>query len=72
MALSLIFPEARVVALDNLSEGPNARIGFDMTRQIGKRHGLNIKDIEGCSPGDEDSVITEQFNDAIDLAFIDA
>jgi predicted O-methyltransferase YrrM len=68
--LSLVFPEAQVVVIDNLSEGSDARAGFDLTRSIAAELELRVELIDAASPGDVAAVVHKHLGE-IDLALID-
>jgi hypothetical protein len=68
--LSLVFPKARVVAIDSLVEGDEARAGFDLTLELTKELELAVEVVEGTSPGDVAAIVGERFGQ-IDLALVD-
>jgi predicted O-methyltransferase YrrM len=71
LALALIFPDARIVALDNLSSGADSRLGHEVTLKIAEANGLNVTVVEGASPHDVDAVAREHLDGPVDFAFID-
>tara|TARA_R110000782_G_scaffold63315_1_gene129882 strand:+ start:26449 stop:27825 length:1377 start_codon:yes stop_codon:yes gene_type:complete len=71
LGLGLIFPGARVVALDNLSLGGEVAMGIDLTRRIARDAGLNVTVVEGASPGDVAGAVNDHLDGPVDLAFID-
>jgi predicted O-methyltransferase YrrM len=70
VALSLIFVQAMVVAIDNVSEGI-AQQGLDLTNSIANELGLNAKALKASSPDDVGSLIESEFGGAVDLVFVD-
>ena len=66
IALSLIFPAARVAALDPLSEG------IELTNSLASENGLSLTAIVGSSPNDVAGTIERHLSGRIDLALIDA
>lgn len=66
VALSLIFPDARVVAIDPDQEGN------DLTNRIAEAGGLNMRAVEGFSPGDVKSVVARHLDGPPELFLIDA
>lgn len=68
--VSLAFPNARVVALDNLTEGKDARLGFDLTQSILEDLGLNTKLIVGTSPEDVAALVEEHLG-SVDFSLVD-
>ena len=71
LALALSNPKANIVAIDALTEGDDARAGFDLTKKIAQEEGLNIHVIEGFSPQDVSSIVQEHFQGKVDFALID-
>jgi len=71
LGMGLIFPDARVVALDNLSLGGDVAMGFDLTDRIARSAGLNVTVVEGASPGDVTGAVAAHLGGPVDLAFID-
>ncbi len=66
IALSLTFPEAKVVAIDPGKEGN------DVTNQLAQFNHLDVTAIEGFSPQDVGPICTEHFDGPVDLVLIDA
>jgi predicted O-methyltransferase YrrM len=66
IALSLIFPGARVAALDPLADG------IELTRSLAAENGLPIAPIVGESPGDVAAVVRDQLGGKVDFVLIDA
>lgn len=66
VALSLIFPQAKVVAIDPGVDG-NA-----LTNRIAAACGLNMRAVEGYSPQAVAPVVAEHLNGKPDLVLIDA
>lgn len=66
LALSLIFPQARVVAIDPNQEG-NA-----ITNQIAAANGMNVLAAEGWSPQDVGGIVAANLPGPIDLVLVDA
>jgi hypothetical protein len=71
IALSLIFPRARVVAIDNATEGAEANRGLDLTNEIAAAEGLNCRVILAESPGDVAPVASRECEGGVELALID-
>lgn len=70
LALSLLWPSSKLVAIDNCSEGL-ATDFINLTNETASQHGLNAKAIVGCSPNDVASIVNQHFDSQIDLVFID-
>lgn len=70
-ALSLICPDARVVAIDSCEEGGGATLGLQVTKLISEREGLDVVAVRASSPADVSAVCDEHFSSPIDFAFID-
>lgn len=66
IALSLIFPDARVVGIDPAPEG-NA-----LTNEIAKANGLNLVAVNGASPGDVKTIVDKHLGAPLDFVLIDA
>lgn len=66
VALSLIFPAARVVAIDPLTEG------VDLTNSLSATNGLLLTAIVASSPGDVAAVAARHLPGKVDFALIDA
>ena len=66
IALSLIFPEARVVGIDPAPEG-NA-----LTNEIAKANGLKVTAVNGASPGDVKAIVDQHLGAPLDFVLIDA
>ncbi len=71
IALSMIFPKAKVVAIDNVSEGSDAGEGWRLTKKIAKKLKLNCDVIFASSPENVDEVVEKSLGGTIDLAFVD-
>ena len=71
-ALGLANPDAKVVAIDALVEGSEAKLGFDLTKSIIKNENLhNISVVNAFSPNDLEDVCREYFDGSIDVVLID-
>ena len=70
LLLSLVFQDASVVAIDNLTEGDDARLGFDVTRNLVEDLDLDTNVVVGSSPEDVAGIVDEHLG-SIDLALID-
>lgn len=66
VALAMIFPQARVVAIDP------GRDGNALTNRIAKACGLNLLAVEGYSPAAVGGVVAEYLDGKPDLILIDA
>ena len=69
--LSLLFQEAKVVAMDAGIEGEDNMLGISLTQSIIKKHRLNAAVEFAFSPKDNHSVVSKHFSTPIDLVFID-
>ena len=70
LMLSMVFPDSDVVVVDNLSEGADARKGFDLTRAIADDLGLRVHLVEGRSPDDVAGIVESRLG-GIDFALVD-
>lgn len=70
LALALICPQARVVALDACMT-PDTNAGLVLTNLIAAEERLNAIAVRGVSPQDVDQVVRTRLEGAIDLALID-
>lgn len=66
IALALIFPEARIVAIDPDSTG------VEFTNQLIAANGLAAKAVVSRSPADVTRVVNEHLDGLVDLSLIDA
>lgn len=66
VALSLIFPDAKVVAIDPMSEG------IEMTNKLAAANRLPLTAIVGSSPEDVGPIVARDLPGKVDLALIDA
>jgi hypothetical protein len=66
VALALIFPEAKIVAID-----PD-RTGVEFTNQIIAANGLAAKAVVSSSPTDVTRVVNEHLDGSVDFSLIDA
>jgi predicted O-methyltransferase YrrM len=71
LALSLLLPDSRVVAMDaGIDE--NSLNGIDLTNRMATRKGLhNLRAIKGMSPQDVTAIVTSELDGRVDFAFID-
>lgn len=70
LALALLNPKARVVAIDSGFD-ENSLDGLAFTNRVAQEEGLNVKVIKAVSPHDVPAVLTSEFDRRIDFAFID-
>ena len=70
LALALINPTARVVAID-LCPRPQEERGIEVTNALARRAGLDVRAIKGKSPDDVSAICTREFDGPVDLVFID-
>lgn len=70
LALALLNPGARVVAIDDGSDR-NARQGIALTNRIAREEGLDVEVVEAKSPADVARVADARLARPIDFAFID-
>lgn len=71
IGLSLMYPKAKILAIDNLSDSPLSRHVFDLSKRIIGENHLNATVIEGTSPQDVSALVQQHLGGKIDLAFID-
>lgn len=70
--LSLMFPQAKVIAIDAGCEGKDNMKGIELTNTICKKHNLDAAVEYGFSPQNTKEVIQKHFgSNKIDLCFID-
>jgi len=70
LALGLLLPEARVVAID-AGYDENSLLGIDLTNEIAADAKLPVRAVKGVSPGDVNAIIERELGGGIDFAFID-
>jgi len=70
LALGLINPSARVVAID-ICWRPDEVRGLDVTNALAARAGLDVRARQGKSPDDVAAVCAREFDGPVDLVFID-
>ena len=70
LVLSALFREAKVVAIDNFTEGGDAHEGFDLTRDLIGDLGFNSEVVQGTSPMDVGPIVSKRLG-AIDFALVD-
>ena len=70
LGLSLINPQARVVAIDS-GHDQNSLEGLDFTNRVAHEEKLNLTVVKASSPHDVSGVIAKEFGGPIDFAFID-
>jgi len=70
IAIGLLNREAQVVALDSGGD-PKSIEGLEMTNDIGRELGLNVKAVKGISPTDVEEVVFKELGGEIDFCFID-
>jgi len=71
LLLSILNPQAKVVALDAGLEGKDTKFGINLTNKIAREESLNLLVVQGTSPQDVKSVISAHLDGSIDFAFID-
>jgi predicted O-methyltransferase YrrM len=69
--LSLLNPNAAVVAIDAGIEGGDNDEGTDLTRRIAIEEGLAVEVVRGFSPTDVPRTVERHLQGTLDLAFID-
>lgn len=69
-ALALANPGAKVVAVDACL-APLTQQGLDLTNRIAREERLNVHAFKGKSPEAVPAIISREFSEPIDLAFID-
>ncbi len=69
--LSVLNPQATVVAIDAAVEGLDNDRGNQLTRQIALEEGLQLEVVHGVSPQDVPSIVKNRLNGKVDLVFID-
>ncbi|MEK9672772.1 MAG: class I SAM-dependent methyltransferase [Rhodospirillaceae bacterium] len=70
LAVGLLNPEARVVALDACFD-ENADAGLALTNDLAGKAGIDVRAVEGVSPRDLAVVIGEHLGGRVDFCFID-
>jgi predicted O-methyltransferase YrrM len=70
LGLSLINPQARVVAID-AGLGQNSLEGLDFTNRVAHEEKLNLIAVKASSPHDVSGVLAREFAAPVDFAFID-
>jgi hypothetical protein len=70
LALGLINPTARVVAIDICWRMNEVR-GLEVTNVLGKRAGLDVRALKGESPRDVAPICAREFDGPVDLVFVD-
>lgn len=71
IALSLLNPRAKVVAIDAGIEGRDNLTGIELTNRIIREENLNAKVEYGFSPQDTPKVLSGNFDAPLDFVFID-
>lgn len=71
LALGLINPSARIVAIDPCPH-PDDRRGLEVTNMLAKFAGLNVQALQGNSPDDVGAIGGREFQSPIDLVFVDS
>jgi predicted O-methyltransferase YrrM len=72
LALGLANKQSKIVAIDALVEGAEAKYGFDLTNKIIQDEGLdNIQIIHASSPQDVQQVVQEHLEGSVDFVLID-
>lgn len=70
LALALINPAAKVVAIDSCPR-PNEERGLEVTNALARRAGLDVRAIKGKSPEDVPTICARELGRPVELAFID-
>jgi predicted O-methyltransferase YrrM len=70
IAISLIIPNSKVVAIDNAIE-PQFAEGLNFTNQVAAEEGLNLVAVQASSPHDVPDIIKSKFVTPIDFVFVD-
>lgn len=70
LALALINPQARVVAIDSGFD-QNSLEGLEFTNRVAREERLNLVAVKAASPHDVPAVLAKEFADPVDFAFID-
>jgi predicted O-methyltransferase YrrM len=71
LAISLLSPESRVVAIDSGSD-ENSLQGLDLTNRIASLAGLGkVRAVKGVSPQDVGAIVDSELGGRVDFAFID-
>lgn len=70
LALSLLWPASKLIAIDNCSEGLAADF-INQTNETARQHGLNAEAVVGSSPNDVASIVNQHLGSQVDLVFID-
>jgi hypothetical protein len=70
LALGLINPGARIVAID-ICWRPEEIRGLEVANILGKRAGLDVRALQGQSPDDVAAICAREFDTPADLVFID-
>jgi hypothetical protein len=70
LALAMINPAARVVAIDSCPTEDEAH-GLRITNMLAGFAGLDVRAIEGRSPDDVSAICAREFEGPVDLVFID-
>ena len=70
LALALLNPEAKVVAIDSGFDN-NSLEGLEFTSRLAREETLNVRAINASSPHDVPAVLAAEFDAPIEFAFID-
>lgn len=70
IALGLINPAARIIAIDHCPSVDERR-GLEVTNMLAKFAGLNVQAVQGKSPDDVGAICAREIAGPIDLVFID-
>ncbi|MBI1272772.1 MAG: hypothetical protein GC131_01625 [Alphaproteobacteria bacterium] len=71
LALSMIFPNAKLVAIDNLTEGDDVRTGMKLSQKFISRFKLKAQVVQAESPQDIPHVAEQYLDGAIDMVLVD-
>ncbi len=70
LALGLMSPHSRIVAID-MCPRPDEALGLEVTNTLGKQIEADVIALKGKSPEDVASIVSDNFEDAMDFVLID-
>jgi len=70
LALALLNPQARIVAIDSGFD-ENSIEGLLFTNRVAREEGLDVTVVKATSPTDVPAVLSAEFNQPVEFAFID-
>src|SRR5262245_20830242 len=71
LALGLMLPRARVVAIDAGLEGDAPAEGADLTRRVAAEEGVDVRVVDALSPRDLPRVVKAEFDRPLDFVLVD-